>query len=607
MTNSSCEKYLDKAPESTFTESEVFSNYDNFKKFFDFIYYGSTIQGTSNRVEKNNIATTFNLYIAGWPRKWSFEQLTELADLGRIRDNHSIKAGTMGSNIDLFVNANSSDGRPVLPWAFKTIRICNIALEKIKIQSWQGVAHEDIDDLTAQAYFIRAYAHFCLFRLWGPMPYIKKVIGGYDQWDIPRLTKHETLMNMAADLDTAIIYYKKANRMRRDNPIVGAPGHLNHPDMFRPNGVAAMALKGRILLYAASPLNNELGVSEWQDAAVANWEAIQSALQNGYALLTKDNYKLNYVGNNYTNEQLWGYTEGPQGYGKEELGFLINGVFSNSKGGNCGCSPTQNLIDRFETQWGDPLNTSDDRNAATALGHYNEQDPYTNRDPRFYVDIIYNQAPIPAYNTAQIWFEMVGGKTVYSQLLNPDYQGITHTGYYNNKLWGGQSVLNNTAPIHTDPIIRLAELYLNYAEAANEAYGPNTPAPGATLTAVQAINIVRQRVGQADVLSKFTTNKDEFRPRIKNERIVELVFEGHHYFDSRRWKDAPTWMAGPLMGMNIEKVPISATYPIGFKHTRKELEANRQSKWKDEMYYFPFATADYNKMRNFDCSLNPTW
>jgi hypothetical protein len=59
--------------------------------------------------------------------------------------------------------------------------------------------------------------------------------------------------------------------------------------------------------------------------------------------------------------------------------------------------------------------------------------------------------------------------------------------------------------------------------------------------------------------------------------------------------------------MNIEKVPVSATYPLGFKHTRIALPANRQSNWKDEMYYIPFKSEDYFKMKNFDTSLNPQW
>ena len=602
---SSCKKYLDKAPESTFTEEDVFSSLDSYKKYFDAIYAGqpNPSEDTDDRAETENITTAFNLYFAGNPRKFSLEQMTDLCDGGRIRENQIIKGGQMGNLIGYFID--DTEGRPQLGPMFKIIRICNTVLQKIG--GLKGFSQEDIDDLIGQAHFCRAFAHYDLFRFWGPFPYLTKVLGPYDSWDVPRLSKHETCLRIAADFDTAATYFEKANLMRRDNPDAGGVGHLNNVNMFRPAGVAAKAFKGRMLLYAASPLNNELGETDWQEAAKANWEAIQLALQNGYFLLSAANYKLNFVGTNYSDEQLWAWAAGPVRYNSSLLKFLINGVFSASQSNASGDDPTQNCVDKFETKWGDPLNTQADRDAATALGHYNEQDPYKDRDPRFYLDIIYNEAPIPGFLTAKIYYEVVGGVTTYSELLNPQYSNNTNTGYYERKLWGEQSVKNDIRPLHTDPIIRLAEIYLNYAEAANEAYGPNTPAPGATLSAVQAINVIRQRVGQADVLPQFTTTKEIFRDRIKNERTVELCFEGHYYFDIRRWMDAPITMKGPLMGMVIEKVPVSPTYLIGYKHTRQAIPANRQSTWKDEMYYFPFEEADYYKMKNFDLSLNPRW
>lgn len=600
---SSCEdNFLDKAPEASFTEEEVFANYENFKKYFDAVYNGWP-GGMSINQDRENLKNAFNLWFAGNPRKFSLDQLTDLTDGGRIREHQIIKGGQMGSLIYIFYDDHQQ--RPHITTMFRIIRVCNTALNKINLL--KNVEQQEIDYLLAQIHFVRAFAHFALFRLWGPLPYITHVIGPYDDWDIPRLSKHETCMQIAADMDTAYTFYEKANKIRVDNPVVGGVGHLNHPDMFRPNGVAAKAMKGRVLLYAASPQNNELGQKDWEEAAKANWEAIQIAEQNGYELLTADNYKLNYVGTNYSNEQLWAWAAGAVRHNSGMLKFLINGVFGASTGDASGDNPTQNCVDMFETKWGDPLNTQADRDAATALGHYNEQDPYSNRDPRFYIDIIYNQASIPGYNIAQIYYEDTPSGIFYSELLNQSYAGITHTGYYERKLWGYQSVKNDVSPLLTDPIIRLGELYLNYAEAANEAYGPNIPAPGATLTAVQAINVIRQRIGQADVQDQFTTSKEIFRSRIKNERTVELCFEGHYYFDIRRWLDAPVTMQGPLMGMTIEKVPVSPEYPIGFKHTRVPIPANRQSIWKDEMYYLPFKTEDYYKMKNFDMSINPMW
>lgn len=391
--------------------------------------------------------------------------------------------------------------------------------------------------------------------------------------------------------------------MRRDNPTLGAPGHLDHQDMWKPSGVSAIALKSRILLYAASPLYNKKGTEAWKAAADASWDAIKTAEQYGYFLLPLNEYTDNYVGTKYTDEHLWAYSLGSLSYGTGWHQSTICAIFTGNKGYRASSCPTQNVVDRFETKWGDPLNTSAQRTTAAKAGHYNEQNPYADRDPRFYLDIIYNQAPIPGYKVAQIYYDPTTKK--YSELLDQKYRGVSHTGYYMAKFWGGQSRKNNVKPLTTDPLIRLGEIYLNYAEAANEVYGPNGKSPGASLSAVQALNKIRERVEMPAVQSQFTGSASLLRPRIKNERIIELCFEGHQYFDLRRWKDAPQAYSTPLQGVFIEKVKKSSTYPTGFKYTRANLADNRQVKWKDAMYYFPFLTSDMETMKNF--TPNPTW
>ena len=591
---SSCiENYLNKAPESGLTTADVFSKYENFKQFFDDIYEGNKLDGTTWR--GYNIKNAYSLYFDFWDQKYSMESLTDMSDMGRIMDSQVIKSGQISAIINKMTYDQAR--RPILGSMFSIIRICNMSLQNIHLL--KDVNQVDVNDFKGQSHFIRAFAHFELFRLWGPMPYLTKVIGPSDEWDIPRLSKHETLIRIAADMDSAAFYFDKANLMRRD-PGPGVAGHLNNPEQKRPNGVAAKAFKARALLYAASPLNNELGAKDWEEAAKANWEAIKTAEQYGYALLTLTDYKKNYIGTTYSNEQLWGWYAGTKAYNSGDLQGMINGVFGGSKTGFSGECPTQNTVDKFETKWGEPLNTEADRQAAAAAGHYSEQNPYVNRDPRFYIDVIYNTAPVPGYGNAAIYYTITNGAATYAALQDQSYAGVTRTGYYERKTWGEQSVNNKTTPQYTDPLIRLGELYLNYAEAANEAYGPNGIAPGATMTALQALNKIRTRAGMPDVLPAFTATKEKLRDRIKNERTIELCFEGAHYYhDIRRWKDAPAVMSGTLYKVDIEKVPVSTTYPTGYRYTRMPLSSDRQTRWKEAMYYLPFNTEDMYKMKNF--------
>lgn len=601
-TQFSCTDYLDKAPESGLSEEDVFSKHANFKKFFYAVYGGK---------ENKNITCAHALSIANWDQRYGLEALTELADNGRMIGGQRIKGGVMGTDINFFTYQTSATRRPILDAMFKVIRISNIALEKVDLI--KDATPEDIEDLRGQAYFIRGYAHFVLNRYWGPMPHLTHPIGAYDEWDIPRLSKNESLRSVAMDMDSAFVAFEKAGKIRRD-PGPGQPGHLNDPDQDKPNGVAAKAMKARALLYAASPLNNANGTKDWEEAAVACWDAIQLAEKYEYALIDGDRYTDNFYGVKYTNEQIWAWHAGSKNYGGAQTA-LQNGIFANKKTIVSGENPTQNMVDMFETKWGDPLNTEADRKEAVRLGHYVEQDPYINRDPRFYHCVIYNQANIiwakvaegEVKNKANIYYENNNGKIVYSTLLDQSYAGVSHTGYYTRKYFGDMSVQNQVNTLMTDPLIRLTELYLNYAEAVNEAYGPSGKAPGASISAIEAINTIRERVDMFPVKSIYTSDTETFRERIKNERTIELYGEGHHYFDIRRWKDAPVIMSSKLYGMDIEKVEKSAEYPTGFKYTRQPLEEGRQVRWHDAMYYFPFHTDDYYKLKNFDTSLNPIW
>ena len=599
------ESYLNEAPDAGLTTEVVFSKYDNIVKFFDAVYEGQRV--ISGTTYDYNIKCAHPLYFAA-RMEYTWDEMTDMSDGGRQYEAQSIKAGQMGGTIDKWAGPVSSKNIPILPSMFESIRICNMTLKNINML--QDAQQVDVDDLIGQAHFIRAYAHFALFRIWGPMPYLTQVLSPGDEFDMARLTRNETCKKIAQDFDTAYVYFRKAGIMRRDADLM-----LSNTQQFRPAGVAALGMKARALLYAASPQNNKNGVADWQDAAKACWSAIDTSKFYGYAMQTAPNaggnlkqaYKNNFMNVPRTNEQLWPfYLNTNFGVGLTSIQSMTNGVFAQQATAMSGENPTQNLVDRFETKWGEPLNTGADRQAAAALGHYNEQDPYSNRDPRFAWGVIYNQSTeVAGYNPANIYYETVDGKQVFSELLNyAAYLGVTRTGYYQRKTIYDSNTKVTTSYNLTDPIIRVAELYLNYAEAAAKGYGgENGIAPGATLTATQALNLVRARVGMPNLPTGL--NADVFMKRLKNERIIELCFEGHYFFDIRRWMDAPAAYSQVLYGMDIEKVGVSSTYPKGFRYTRVPLPSDRQPSWKEEMYTFPFTTENNYKMRTF--TPNPIW
>lgn len=547
-----------------------------------------------------------------WDQKTSMDATTDIADNGRVFWGQPVKRGMMQGGISMLTYDNGWGRRPVFDAMFKSIRVANVTLQNLH-RVEDAPTPEDIEDIRGQAYFVRAYCHFILACYWGPMPHLTQPIGPYDDWDLPRLSKHETFMAVANDLDSAYVAFQAAGKIRRD-PGPGQAGHLEDPWQERPAGMAAKALKSRVLLYAASKLNNANGIDDWKLAADAAWEALQLAKQYEYELLPMERYYENFNTVKYSNEQIWAWHGGKHKYNSGQLNGVISGIFCNDRNYASGENPTQNMIDKYETKWGDPLNTESERIAAATLGHYDEQNPYENRDPRFYNNVIYNMADITwtqvktgeYKNKANIYYTKdSNGQNIYATHWDQDFKGHTYTGYYARKRTKDLSFGNQMSGglLLTDPLIRLAELYLNYAEAVNEAYGPQGSVQGSNMTAVAALNVVRNRAGMPNLADKYVGSPELFRERLYNERTVELDQEGNHRFhDIRRWMIAPEVMSTPLIGMDIERIG-----DMQFKYTRIELPSDRQAKWFDYMYYFPFDTNDYYKFKDFDTSLNPVW
>ena len=591
--------WLDVDPELGLSDEDVFSTYKNYRQYFDYIFT------TETDYTPLNIHEGYPMYVDYNDRRFSFVSTTDAADAGRwLRAQQEVKVGKLSQETVSDFTFDTKR-RPIAAAMFKIIHVANRSIENIdRLTNARPV---EKNDLLGQAYFVRGYAHFVLCRFFGGMPYIDEA--SKDDWDLERLSSYETYRLAAQDMYTAYGYLKQAGKMRRD-AVPGVAGHLNASDMNRPSGCTALAMRARALMYAASPLSNRNGSQDWVDAADAYALALSEALDNQYALQDAYEYTDNFFGKASTNEVLWGYAHS----GRPNLSsFSGITAYPQSYYPNAsGICPTQNFVDKYETIYGEPLETEADRAAAAAAGHYNPQNPYEGLDPRFDLTILHDRSQTPYVSGyVNIHFNPSTGSWPTTSISSvnqafgiawgtSDGKGYTNTGYYCRKQWRGARGDQDKSYYLLSPMARLAELYLGYAECVNEAYGPMGKAGSVTLTAVDAVNTVRHRIGMPDVLSKFTGSADAFRERIRNERCVELAFEdNHYYFDIRRWKTAPECMTKTLYGMYIESCPVDDEHPVGRRYERRPIPDNRQCSWKDCMYTWPFPDSEANKLLNF--------
>jgi hypothetical protein len=200
-------------------------------------------------------------------------------------------------------------------------------------------------------------------------------------------------------------------------------------------------------------------------------------------------------------------------------------------------NPSQNLVDVFPMANGYPI--------TDALSLYKPWAPYKNRDPRLALYIITDSS---TYKSQIIYTRAGGGDNTVDAIPTS-----TRTGYYMKKLLREEANPSTTTPSdqqHYNTHIRYTEIFLNYAEAANEAWGPDGTGPNATFTARQVIRAIRGRAGipTADPYLATITTKDAMRTLIRTERRIELCFESFRFWDLRRWKEDLTV---PVRGVRI--------------------------------------------------------
>jgi hypothetical protein len=337
---------------------------------------------------------------------------------------------------------------------------------------------------------------------------------------------------------------------------------------------AALALKSRLLLYAASPLNNPTNdVAKWRAAA----DAAKAVMDLNLYRLYPDLHELFFQP---TSQEV--ILNKPRGKMSFAQGHTDNGSFwtrfiatAGYSGWN-GTSINQNFIDLHETANGYPI--------TDARGNYNPNNPYANRDPRLKINYLVNDETWLGRKTEFY----VGGKDESSAGKDKNL-----TGYSLRKFWPKNFPrFGSTATTYLNFIMfRYAEILLNYAEALNEVEGP-------TLAVRAAVNEVRARAGQVAIPLNISDTKEAMRQRIQNERSVELAFEEHRFYDLLRWKQGAEALNGPMYGMRIVKNANNT-----FSYSKIVVETRV---FYDYMHRYPLPMAEIFKSKGV-LKQNPGW
>lgn len=423
--------------------------------------------------------------------------------------------------------------------------------------------------------FLRAYFYFELVRTYGDVPLITKVLTNEEANKVTRTSSSELFKFIIDECETI------ADKL----PIT----YENEPnqEINRINRITVFALKAKTLLYQASPLfNKNNDKTLWLKAAEANKAVIDFAPISGIQL---GKYTDLSGEKNYSNkEMIW-----IRGTGRPDT-WRLNSVelynfpigVENGQSGNC---PTQSLVDAYEYQSGANINKSFGNVWTGNTINLSASNPYNELDPRFGMTIVKNGDMWPYYTGKEVeTFE--GGANA-----SPIY-GATQTGYYLKKICDPDANISTNSPSpkrHNFILYRLGEFYLNYAEAIYNATGDAENAGEFGLTANEAINILRDR---SDIkMPHFTGNDPDFLNRYMKERMVELSFEDHRFWDVRRWLMGNEYFSS-IKTANLNK---SAN---GIITLTRGLKVRG---WDNKYNLFPIPFTEIQKNNNLE--QNPGW
>ena len=458
-------------------------------------------------------------------------------------------------------SASSNNDASLWTKCWRGISYANLFLDKFKDETFEDYIL-DLDykaeihqyqNLQYEARFLRAYYYFLLVRSFGGVPLITANLDANEANTKPRVSSDEIfqfIISECAAIQDLIV---------KDYSDLGNLQLKSKNETGRANNLAVLALKARAALYYASPLFNAGNDKErWHQAAIANKELIDECKGRGMKL-TSD-YGSLFQKDNWQNSEECIFVRRIVSASNtfEKYNFPIG--LENAGGGNC---PTQNLVEAYEE--------GDIRLEAT-VAQNGEQWPN---------------------NTLETFIGGANGQPIAY---------ATPTGYYlkkyvNKSLTIGAS--NATTERHHWVTFRLGEFYLNYAEAMlNYTGGGYETASGLSMTAAQAVNVVRTRAKLANIATDLSAS--QFAERLENERFVELAFEGHRFYDLRRWKKA-----GDAKYRTIKTMQITKNADGTFNYN-VQTDAQTRSYWDDKMYLFPIAQSEILKSGGA-LTQNPGW
>lgn len=465
-------------------------------------------------------------------------------------------------------------------WSFEGIRKANFFLEEsvnadfseLRFDKNYEAEMKRFNRYQYEVRFLRAYFYFNLARAYGDVPLITKVLTEEEANQVSRTPVAEVFDFIVKECDD-IADELPVDYTKLENDAANGTS----PETGRITKQAVLALKARTLLYWASPLFNEANdPTLWQRAAQASKDVLDFCDAN--------------------NIQLGKYSEiwGTENYKAKEMIFVRRIGDTNSpettnfpvgmENGNSGNCPSQTLVDAYEMQaTGKAWNEEG--------SGYDANNPYSGRDPRLGMTIAVNGDKWPDTNPNPLE-TYTGGRNALP------IAGATPTGYYLKKYLDSTTDISSSTGSggkrHSWVTFRLGEFYLNYAEAVFNYLGSADATDAVfTMSPVEAVNKVRNRedVKMPDFPSGMSA--DEFIQKYRRERMVELAFEGHRFWDVRRWKDGDSQK-------NIIEMQITKN---GDNYTYKRVTKSRY--WNDKMYLFPIPDSEMRKNPNL--TQNPGW